>query len=124
MSHLMRNPIAIVFTLLLFTLSLAVACGSDAKQPSAPADTQAKQPVAATAVPQAAPQEDVSIATAGTKVAPSFESYWKPDTGFYGQPVYGGTLRINYEDPLEHANQWEPIPALLKDSDRPPTTNS
>jgi ABC-type transport system substrate-binding protein len=32
--------------------------------------------------------------------------YWKPDTGFYGDPVYGGTLRINYEDPLDHANLW------------------
>ena len=33
-------------------------------------------------------------------------SYWKPPTDFYGDPVYGGTLRINYEDPLEHANAW------------------
>ena len=32
-----------------------------------------------------------------------FSDYWNPPTGFYGQPVYGGTLRINYEDPLEHA---------------------
>jgi peptide/nickel transport system substrate-binding protein len=30
----------------------------------------------------------------------------EPATAFYGQPVYGGTLRINYEDPLEHANVW------------------
>ena len=32
--------------------------------------------------------------------------YWWPPTDFYGQPVYGGTLRINYYDPLEHANAW------------------
>ena len=129
MSHWMRNPTAIVFTLLLFTLLFAVACRSaaepapttapaattapadtQAEQPAAPApaDTQpqAKQPAVPTAAPQAALPEDVALATAGAKVAPSFESFWTPDTGFYGQPVYGGTLRINYEDPLEHANIW------------------
>ena len=43
---------------------------------------------------------------AGARHAPAFAEYWKPDTDFYGDPVYGGTLRINYEDPLEHANTW------------------
>jgi peptide/nickel transport system substrate-binding protein len=42
----------------------------------------------------------------GSKMAPSLASYWTPPTEYYGQPVYGGTLRINYEDPLEHANVW------------------
>ncbi len=32
--------------------------------------------------------------------------YNKPPTDFYGEPVYGGTLRINYHEPLEHANVW------------------
>ena len=32
--------------------------------------------------------------------------YWNPPMDNYGEPVYGGTLRINYEDPLEHANTW------------------
>ncbi|MCH7625557.1 MAG: ABC transporter substrate-binding protein [Chloroflexi bacterium] len=32
--------------------------------------------------------------------------YWHPDTRFYGNPVYGGQIRINYEDPLDHANLW------------------
>jgi peptide/nickel transport system substrate-binding protein len=43
---------------------------------------------------------------AGPTYAPPFAEYWKPPTDFYGQPVYGGTLRINYEDPLAHANVW------------------
>lgn len=38
-----------------------------------------------------------------------FSDYWNPPTGFYGQPVYGGTLRINSEDPLQHGNVWGAI---------------
>ena len=26
---------------------------------------------------------------------PSFAEYWNPPTDFYGQPIYGSTLRIN-----------------------------
>ena len=48
----------------------------------------------------------VSESAMGPREAPSFANYWKPPTAFYGEPVYGGTLRINYEDPLEHANVW------------------
>ena len=36
----------------------------------------------------------------------SFSDYWNPPTDYYGEPVYGGTLRIGYEEPLEHANVW------------------
>jgi ABC-type transport system substrate-binding protein len=39
-------------------------------------------------------------------VAPPFAEFWNPPTEFYGEPVYGGTLRVIYEDPLEHANSW------------------
>ena len=38
--------------------------------------------------------------------ATAFAEYWNPPTDYYGEPVYGGTLRIGYEDPLEHANVW------------------
>ena len=48
----------------------------------------------------------VGESVAGPREAPDFASYWTPNTDFYGQPVYGGTLTINYEDPLEHANVW------------------
>ena len=33
-------------------------------------------------------------------------TYWNPDNDVYGDSVYGGQLRINYEDPLEHGNLW------------------
>ena len=66
----------------------------------------------------------VDRAMAGAKHAPSFESYWTPDTGYYGQPVYGGTLRINYEDPLEHANVWGARTGAASGHGRQPTTNS
>ena len=39
-------------------------------------------------------------------MAPPFAEFWNPPTEFYGEPVYGGTLRVIYEDPLEHANSW------------------
>jgi len=128
-SNWFRKTNAMVSVPLVLTLLFFVACGSAsepaaeapaaakapaaaapaaAKAPAAaaPAAAKAKQPGAPTAAPQAAPPEDVAIAMAGAKHAPSFASYWKPDTAYYGQPVYGGTLRINYEDPLEHANVW------------------
>ena len=73
---------------------------------AAPAQQPAAQPVPTpTTVAQAA-LAPVSESTMGPREAPSFASYWKPPTSFYGEPVYGGTLRINYEDPLEHANVW------------------
>jgi hypothetical protein len=37
---------------------------------------------------------------AGPEYAPTFAEYWKPPTNYYCQPVCGGTLRINFEDPL------------------------
>ena len=74
---------------LLLALAFAIACGSDEEE--APAAAPAPAP------PAAAP---------GAPVAAATPAYWNPPTGFYGDPVYGGTIRINYEDPLEHANLW------------------
>ena len=94
------------------------------QQPAAPAVPAVKQQAeapAATSKPAAEPAKQVaptpttvaqaalapaSESLAGPKQAPSFATYWNPPTDFYGDPVYGGTLRINYEDPLEHANVW------------------
>ena len=74
--------------------------------PSKPAAEPAKQVAPTpTTVAQAA-LAPVSESVAGPREAPSVASYWKPPTDFYGDPVYGSTLRINYEDPLEHANAW------------------
>ncbi len=73
---------------------------------AAPAEQPADQPVPIpTTVAQAA-LAPVSESAMGPREAPSFASYWQPPTAFYGEPVYGGQLRINYEDPLEHANVW------------------
>ena len=67
-----------VFVSVLVLAALAMACSST---PAAPAP-----------------------GSGGTSVATP--SYWTPPTSFYGAPVYGGEIRINYEDPLEHANLW------------------
>jgi hypothetical protein len=47
----------------------------------------------------------------------AFAEYWNPPTHYYGEPVYGGTLRINYEDPLDTPTTGARPPAL-----RPGTT--
>lgn len=119
------KPWPFIYVATVLSLLFLVACGSA----EAPAETPAEQSEAAAAQqPAAAPVQEPSapaeqpVATpttvaqealappaesvAGPQQAPSFESYWKPAIDFYGQPVYGGTLRINYEDPLEHANAW------------------
>jgi len=99
----------------------APSAPSAAAQPAAPAAQQQAGSSAAPSEPAAEPAKQVaptpttvaqaalapaSESLAGPREAPSFASYWKPPTDFYGDPVYGGTLRINYEDPLEHANAW------------------
>ena len=78
---------------------------------SAASEAPAAQPAAAQAVPTptivaAAALASTADGTMGPSEAPAFADYWKPPTAYYGDPVYGGTLRINYEDPLEHANVW------------------
>lgn len=77
---------------------------------AAAAPTRAAAPAAAptpkAAVPAATPTARPPAPVAAPKAAPSFAEYWKPPTAYYGQPVYGGEFRLNYEDPLEHANVW------------------
>ena len=68
----------------------------------APAATTAPLATAAPLATQA-PSESMMMEPAH---APSFAEYWNPPTDFYGEPIYGGHLRINYEDPLDHANIW------------------
>ncbi len=102
------KPRALLYGPIIAVLALAaVACGSSAPATAIPAATV--EPAAAAPAPTAVPAEAAMPAEemmAEGKNAPSFADYWQPDTGFYGQPVYGGTLRVNYEDPLEHANAW------------------
>ncbi len=72
---------------------------------TAPSEAMEATTAPPTAMPAAVAKPDDG-AMAGPVYAPSFASYWKPPTDFYGQPVRGGTLRHLYEDPLEHANVW------------------
>lgn len=107
---------AMVFVPLVSLLVLNLACGeaaAPATPPEVPATVVTTAPAAdapsATAVPTAEPEMPARLTDDRPIVppaAPSFAEYWKPPTGFYGQPVYGGALRINYEDPLAHGNIW------------------
>ncbi|MDE2779737.1 MAG: ABC transporter substrate-binding protein [Chloroflexota bacterium] len=114
-NHWFRNPRALVVAPVLAIMALAaVACGAAATATPVPtaAPTEAPAPAAEampepTAMPEAMdkPEEammDKPDTMAASDVVPI------PDNvaDFYGEVVYGGTLRINYEDPLEHANAW------------------
>ena len=111
-NHWFRNFRGLVIAPIVGVLLLAaVACGAAATATPVPtvAPTAAPAPVEPMAEPTAMPEvmaEPAGEMMAGPKYAPVFAEYWTPDTAFYGEPVYGGTLRINYEDPLEHANTW------------------
>ena len=105
------------WTALMMLLALALACGAAAtatpRPTEAPAATAAPTPTpgpapTATRVPLATPAPLATQAPAmeGPAYAPAFADYWNPPTDFYGEPVYGGRLRINYEDPLDHGNIW------------------
>ena len=110
----LKKPKAFLYAPVLAALALAaVACGAAATATPAPTAPPAEPPPAAAAEPAPAPtavpapiQEPADDMVAGPEKAPVFAEYWTPDTDFYGEPVYGGTLRINYEDPLEHGNTW------------------
>ena len=100
---------AIALPALTLILLLAFACGTPAEPTPVPAEPTAApeptaMPSATEAMAAAAPAAMATVAEA--EVAPPISEYWNPPTDYYGDPVYGGTLRINYEDPLEHANAW------------------
>jgi ABC-type transport system substrate-binding protein len=80
--------------------------------------TQAPVP---TAAPQAVEPAGDSM-MAGIEHAPSFAEFWQPPTSVYGEPVRGGTLRIIYEDALEHGNAWGAATGAA-DRFRTPTMN-
>ncbi len=122
----LKEPRKLVLGPLLAILALLiVACGSSAPEPAAPASEPAAAAPAAEAPAAAAPAAEAPAPTAepAAMAKPAEETMDKPDTmemtemsdvvpipdhvaDFYGEVTYGGTLRINYEDPLEHANAW------------------
>ena len=86
-----------------------LACSAEAT--ATPIPTPAPTPMStATAEPTPVPTPVLTPSIANTPVpvdkGTGLADYWKPPTHFYGEPVYGGTLRIGYEQPLEHANIW------------------
>ena len=130
-SSWIRKPYTAVSILVILVLALGLACGTSAPEPNvapaAPKAPAAAAPAAAApaaaAPAAAAPTKPKSLPSAPTAVpkaviaagggdadgpayAPSFAEFWQPPTDYYGDVVTGGTVRINYEDPLEHANVW------------------
>ena len=114
MPRLRKFGRAIALPALTLILLLAFACGTPAEPTAVPAEPTAApeptaMPAAAESAAAAAPAAMATVSEA--EVAPPMSEYWNPPTDYYGDPVYGGTLRINYEDPLEHANAWGLSPA-------------
>ena len=122
----LNGPRKLILGPLLAILALLiVACGTSSPEPAAPASEPAAAAPAAEAPAAAAPAAEAPAPTAEPEAMakPAEETMDKPDTmamtemsdvvpipdhvaDFYGEVTYGGTLRINYEDPLEHANAW------------------
>ena len=110
-----RKPLITWWLLLwpaLFALAVAItACESQRSATPEPTPTSAPTiapQIASTNVPTptATPSPTVNSSQAPTPEPNYGPEYWNPPIDYYGEPVYGGTLRINYEDPLEHANVW------------------
>ena len=113
-----RRP-AFALPVLILALAAVLACGT-AEEPAA---TELPPP---TAVPTAmAEQADTPADSmmAEKETGGDVPDYWNPPTDYYGEPVYGGTLVINYEDPLEHANVWGAASGVT-DRYRNPTTSN
>ncbi len=105
--RLLRGP-AVALLLL-----AVVACNAEGTATPVPTSYPTAAP---TPVPTAAPTATAEHTATPTPTPQPHDGYLPLDpfpwyetdapTEFYGQPVYGGTLRIGYEDPLEHANVW------------------
>ncbi|MCI0791258.1 MAG: hypothetical protein J4O02_05750, partial [Chloroflexi bacterium] len=92
----------------------------DAPEPLTESQVAAIVSAAVMAIPPPLPVVVAAAPTAGTNVTPD---YWNPPTAFYGQPLYGGEMIVNFEDPLEHANTWGAYTATVTRL-RTPTMNS
>ena len=102
---LLRGPALAVLVL------AALACNSQATATPAPTLIPTVLPTA-TAEPKVLPEPTPSPTTfgeigppydGGSVETPYFFDYWHP---FYGKPTYGGSLRVGFDFPLEHANVW------------------
>ncbi len=111
--HWLRKPKAWALAPVVAVLALAaMACGAAATATPVPTAVPTEPP-AAMAEPTAEP-EMMAEPTMEMMAEPEsmdmdmMEGLPIPDhvAEFYGEVTHGGTLRINYEDPLEHANAW------------------
>src|ERR687896_2189449 len=122
-----RNSRLVVPITLMLVLLLALGCGTTAPPAEAPttaptATTDASAPAAAPTAQPESTKPPVESAKPGVEYAPSFAQYWQPPTAAYGEPVKGGTLRVIYENPLEHGNVWGAATGAA-DRFRTPTMN-
>ena len=96
-----------------------LACSAEATATPVPTPAPRPEPIPTTeragapvldptAVPTPVPTPTTENTPARGEKDAEFADYWKPPTDLYGEPVYGGTLRIGYHEPLEHANIWGP----------------
>ncbi len=112
----LKKPKTLILAPMLALLALfAIACGAAATPTPAPTAAPTADPAvtadpadpAATAVPSEVVEPAVSAVDTPASVAMSKDLPLPANVAeFYGEVVPGGTLRINYEDPLEHANAW------------------
>jgi len=94
------------------------AAASSGPDPLSSGEVAAIVAAAVAAIPTPAPA--MAPVASGTNATPD---YWNPPTAFYGQPLYGGEMIVNFEDPLEHANTWGAYTATVTRY-RTPTMNS
>lgn len=99
--------------------SAIAAAASSGPDPLSASEVSAIVAAAVAAIPTPAPAPAAPTGSA-TNVTPD---YWNPPTAFYGQPLYGGEMIVNFEDPLEHANTWGAYTATVTRY-RTPTMNS
>ena len=103
---LRKSLISLAAPLVLLLAMLGLACSQSTPTPP---PTSEPEPTAmpTTTLSPTPTAEPAPTPTPTPTPEPRFgPEYWNPPTDYYGKPVYGGTLRINYEDPLEHANVW------------------
>jgi peptide/nickel transport system substrate-binding protein len=79
----------------------AAAAASSGPDPLSSSEVSAIVAAAVAAIPTPAPAMAPVASTSNAT-----PDYWNPPSAFYGQPLYGGEMIVNFEDPLEHANTW------------------
>ena len=110
LKHALGMPAALVRGPALAVLVLsALAC--DAPATATPVPTSAPIPTSTVAPTPRVTPEPTAVMVNPVSYEPynwetTLADYWNPPMDFYGEPVYGGMLRISHNQPLEHGNVW------------------